>query len=684
MPTVSPIQDNFNSGEWSPLMAARSDLDKYGNALDLLVNFIPTVQGPLKHRPGTPFVAEAKDSTKATRVKRFEFSTTQAYILEFGDLYVRFYRDNGRIESPPGTPVEVVTPYLEAELFELKFVQSADVLYIVHPNHAQRTLTRTSHIAWTLTTLSFIDGPYFATNSVAANTMTPSGVTGSITLTMVNPTFVSTDVGRLVRFKDSANNWTWLTITAFTSDIIVTATVSGADLASTAATFNWRLGAWSDTTGYPGAVTFHEDRLTFGGATDTPQRCDLSRTGLYTTFSPTEINGTVSPDNAISFTLNSRDVQVIKWLESDEKALLAGTVAGEWLIRASTQGEALSAAQPVSAKETTSHGSANVDPVRVGRGTLFVQTAASRLREMAYQFEVDGFRAGDLTTLAEHISRGPTKATSGIVELAYQKNPQSIVWAVRKDGTLLALTHERDQDVIGWHRHVLGGNFSGGAPVVESVAVIPAPDGTRDELWMVAKWTINAVTKRYIVYMEALDDETVLQDDSFFVDCGLTYSGVPATTISGLDHLEGETVQILSDGATHPDKVVSSGSIELDRLGSTIHVGLYANADGRLMRVDAGSATGTSQGKTKRISYLTFRFLRTLGWQHGPSFDKLDEISFRTSEDPTATAVPLFTGDKTVEFDGDWDGDGFICFRQPYPLPATLLMVAPTLETQDR
>ena len=150
MPNAKFIQSSFASGELSPRLRAHVDFAKYKNGVAECVNYFPTVHGSLLSRYGSRFVAETKTSAKESVLIPFEFSTVQAYMLEFGDLYARFYKDGGRIESPPGSPVELSTPYLESELYALKYAQSADTLYIVHDAHKPAKLTRTSHTAWQL------------------------------------------------------------------------------------------------------------------------------------------------------------------------------------------------------------------------------------------------------------------------------------------------------------------------------------------------------------------------------------------------------------------------------------------------------------------------------------------------------------------------------------------------------
>lgn len=735
---VSPAQTNFNSGEFSPLMYGRTDFDNYQNGLETCLNFIPMVQGGLTSRPGTYFAAEVKTSAKATRIIRFEFSTTQAYIIEIGDKYMRFFKNEAQIESAPGTPYEVTTPYLEADIFQLKFAQSADVLYIAHPSYAPRTLSRVSDTSWTLAEYASTWGPFLAENLDSTFLIKASAATGTgVTLTASgtgNTPFTANHVGAIWCFREllssSYNKWVTSTayaanayvhysgrlyttsaggtsgtrppihesgtesdgtvswtfvridrgyakITAFTSSTVVTATVIQ-QLPATALAgsgiFRWSEGAWSTERGFPGCVIFYEDRLAWAGSTHKPQTIWMSVSGEYTNFTPVEPDGTVADDNALILTLNANDVNAIRWLADEERALLIGTVGGEWSMRPSSQSEALTPTN-VLAKRSTSYGTANIQALKAGRSTVYVQKAGRKLRELAYVFEIDGFRAPDMTIIAEHITQ------SGIKDMAFQQEPQAVIWCARVDGTLVGLTYEREQKVIGWHRHALGGT----AAKVESVAVIPAPAGNRDQLWMVVSRTIDGATVRTVEFMQPIFEHGVTaQEDAFFVDCGLTYDSTPATTISGLDHLEGETVSVLADGATHPDRVVSGGAITLARAASVVQVGLGYVRDIRTLQINAGAQDGTSQAKTKRIHRVALRLLSTLGLKHGPRFDALTRITFRTSSDHAGEAPPLFSGDTTFTWEGGYETEGYICLRCDQPLPCTILAIYPQLVTYDR
>ena len=699
MPKASPIQSIFNKGEISPLLYGRVDFEPLKSALATCINSVPMIQGGVTRRPGTMFVNPVKTQTLATRLVRFEFSNVQAYVLEFGNNYIRVYMNHAQVLSG-GNPVEITTTYTTAELFDLNFTQSADTLYIAHPSHKPAKLTRSSHTSWALSSISFIDGPYMQANGTAT-TLTASAATGAVTVTASATTginggsgFLTTDVGRAIRIRAVKSDWGWGIITARSSTTVVTVTLQhdlGTTVAAdrtvttsvpnaTAATDDWALGLWSDTTGYPGVVMFHEDRLTWMGSASATQTVNASVTGSYETQSPTEWDGSVIASDALNFTLNSGDVQIIKWAMSDERGLLIGTQTGEWIVKASDSNQALSATN-ISAKQSTRHGSSRVPVIRSNKAALFVQRAGRKLRELAYVYTIDGFQAPDMTVLSEHITKG------GIVDAAYQQEPHSVAWAARADGALLGMTYERDQNVIGWHRHFIGGFSDSGKttpPIVESVVTIPEPNGNFDELWMICKRYINGAVKRYIEVMTKFWERGDTQTGAWFVDCGLQYSGSPATTISGLSHLEGETVDILADGAAHPQRTVTSGQITLARAASVVTIGYGYNSDGQTLRDNSGAGDGTALGKTQRTHRIAFLLHDALGIQTGKDFVNMQPIIFREADDPAGQMTPLFSGIRSFTWEGDYTTDNYVCWRFYQPFPGTIEAIMPQLETQDR
>jgi len=674
MARVAVQLTNFTGGELSPRLDGRNDLQKYPTGCKTLENMIVFPHGSAARRSGTQFVAEVKDSSKETRLIPFEFSTTQTYMLEFGDQYIRFYKDNGQILSG-GSAYEISSPYLEAELFDIKYAQSADVMYICHPNHPVKKLARTGHTSWTLTSVDFQNGP-FMDHNIETTTLTAShtnvGQTGTLTLSSTtgvnsNQGWLSTDVGRLVHMVDGH-----VKITGYTSSTVVDMEVI-ADISNGSASTDFALGSFSDTTGHPSCVTFFEQRLVFAATLSQPQTLFFSKSGDYENMDD-NYHGTVADDDAIIYTIASNQVNAIRFMTAT-RTLIIGTAGGEFAVSGGGTDIAITPTN-ILIKKQSNNGAANVDALAVGNATLFLQRARRKLRELAYNFDVDGYVAPDLTILAEHISEG------GFKQLSYQQEPNQVIWGVRNDGQLVGLTYQREQQVVAWHRHIFGGTFSSGNTVCDSVATIPTDD-SEYQTWVINKRTINGATKRYVEYIHQYDfDET--DDTSFnFLDSQLSYDGSPVTTISGLDHLEGETVSILADGATHPDKTVSSGSITLDRSANKVKVGLSYTSLLQTMRIDAGSQNGTSQSKTKRIYEITARLYESIGVEIGPDLNNMERIPFRSSANAMDSGINVFTGDKEIEFRGNYETDGFIFVRQTQPLPLTILSLYPKLQTND-
>ena len=301
MARVAVQLTNFTGGELSPRLDGRNDLQKYPTGCKTLENMIIFPHGSAARRSGTQFVAEVKDSSKETRLIPFEFSTTQTYMLEFGNQYIRFYKDNGQILSG-GSAYEISSPYLEAELFDIKFAQSADVMYICHPNHPVQKLSRTGHTSRTLADGEFTNGP-FIDHNIETTTMTAShtnaGQTGTLTLSSTtgvnsNQGWLSTDVGRLVHMLDGH-----VKITGYTSSTVVDIEVL-TDISNGSATTDFALGSFSDTTGHPSCVTFFEQRLVFAATLSQPQTLFFSKSGDYENMDD-GYHETVADDDAIIY-----------------------------------------------------------------------------------------------------------------------------------------------------------------------------------------------------------------------------------------------------------------------------------------------------------------------------------------------------------------------------------------------
>jgi hypothetical protein len=323
----------------------------------------------------------------------------------------------------------------------------------------------------------------------------------------------------------------------------------------------------------------------------------------------------------------------------------------------------------VSVLRETTFGSSDVRPLRAGASTILIQKGQEKVKEITFDLDTDGLVGRDLTILAEHLARG------GLTDMVWQQEPELVLWFVRSDGTLVGLSYDPANNTIGWHQHPLGGTGT-----VESITAIPS--GAEDQVYLSVKRTINSATVRHIVYMKPVYFGTDVSD-AFYVDSGLTYDSTATNTISGLNHLEGETVQILADGSAHADKTVSGGSITLDRNASTVHVGYSYTSLVETLRIEAGADDGVSQGKIKRIHGVTVRFIDTVGAEVGPDTNNLDRIPFRDSSMAMDTAVPMFDGDKEIFFPSSYETDARAVVRQTQPLPMTVLAIMRRSNTFD-
>ena len=721
MPKVSHIQNSFNAGELSPKVRGRFDLKKYVAGCSILENAIPQVHGPAKKRAGTRYVAEGKDSTKIARLMPFEYNVEQAYILEWGELYLRFFANGGVVLSGM-SPYEIATPFANTEVNDIDYAQSADVVYLAHPSHPPQKLSRTGPTAWTIEAIPFDWYPFDNENDTTT-TITASAATGAgITLTASTAIFAATMVGERIKFSEviASKYETWATgvviaignyrrygdnlyratsagttgtiapihtsgnesdgtvswdyvhdgagyveIVGYTSGTVVTAdVVKELPQTSLAGTVRWSRDAWSEANGYPRCVTFYEDRLWFAGSAAKPQTIWASVVGDYENH-----KGGVDADDALQYTINARDVNVIEWM-SPGRVLSIGTTSSEFTMSASSIHEAVTPTNVRIVPQTYYGSHDTVRPVRTANVVLFLQRAGKKVREYVYNFDADAYVAPNLTVLAEHVTG------EGIVDMSYHQEPDQVVWAPREDGQLTGLTYERAEEVVGWHRHPLGGDGA-----VTSVATIPHWDGGQDSTWLLVTRTINGATVQFIEYIEKYLTGT----DALFMDAALTYDGAAATVIAGLDHLEGETLAVLADGAVHPPLTVASGQVTLQSEASVASFGLPYSAKVRTMPIEAGAADGVAQGKIQRCDELVLRLHETgPGVYYGDGVN-MDEYHPRSTEDLMDAPVPLETGDTDVlSFPGENARGLEIQVEHRLPTPFTLVALMPQLTTYDR
>lgn len=420
-------------------------------------------------------------------------------------------------------------------------------------------------------------------------------------------------------------------------------------------------------------MTLHEERLIFANTSTQPQTFWASVSGDYELFQPTgvigdsPINISINADNAITFTLSDDRVNAIQWMSSGN-TLLLGTTGSEVSVQASSLNEGLTPAN-CTAKRQTTVGSSSVNAIRINETVIYNQLNKKRLYEIAYQFDENGFRSRETMIFSRHLLRGKVK------EMVYQQEPYNLIWYIDELGKLHSVTYRADQEVRAPAQQPIAG-------VDIKVLSITSINGDgQNELWLLVERTIDGVTKRYVEYL-TYEYIPIDEDDkatAIHVDSSLEYSGAPTTTISGLDHLKGQTVSVW-DGATHPDVVVSNaGVITLQRPMTKAQVGLNFISVIHTVPIENGVADGSSLGKKKRLNQVPVQFLNTLGGKLGPGPTKLEPILFRNPNDPMDDSPPLFTGIKHVFYPEGWEEQPAVYITQDQPGPMTILSMSPRL-----
>ena len=816
MPTTRTFSKAFSAGEVSPEMFGRIDDAKYQQGAAKMRNFIAKPQGPAQNRPGFKFVKEVKDSTKATRLLSFTFNTVQTMVIEMGNTYFRFhtqgltlqYTDGaawnggtnytvGDIAKYSGTnyyaktahsnsqppnatnwyalpadmTYEIPSPYLEAELFDLHYVQSADVMTLVHPNHPPRELRRLGATKWELKLIDF-GSPIAAPGGVSVAAYIPSSasintdtyqaheyVVTSIAANLVDESAQSSSasVQNNIFVTGAKNTVTWNAVAAadryrvyknqggiygFIGETTATSIIDdniGPDFSVTPPIYeNDFVGSGN----YPGAVSYFEQRRVFAGTNNAPQNIWMTKSGTESNMS---FGLPIRDDDRIEFRVAAREANTIRHIVPLTNLLML-TGSAEWRVT-SVNSDAITPTS-ISVKPQSYVGANNAQPVIVNNSMVYAASRGGHVRELGYNWQANGFITGDVSIRAAHLFDN-----FEIVDIGMAKAPLPVVWFVNNQGLLLGLTYVPEQQIGAWHQHDTDGLF-------ESVAVVS--EGADDVVYCVIKRTINGASKRYIERMGTRIYAT--QRDSFFVDSGSTYDGtntdtnqtvtisggtnytrgesvtvttnynlfqappsvadvddaivivdgtdtyrcviisttsatvataklerdlpaplrntgltsyeVARNTISNLNYLEGKTVSILADGAVHPQRVVSSGTIVLERAASVAHIGLQYNSDLQSLPL-ALQVEAFGQGRVKNINHVWLRVLESSGIFAGPSADKLIEAKQRTTE-PYGEPPRLKTQDIKIMLTTTWQDNGQLFVRQTDPLPLTV--VALTLE----
>lgn len=483
--------------------------------------------------------------------------------------------------------------------------------------------------------------------------------------------FQTTDVGRLIRFRDVTGAWHCGKIVSRTSTTVIGVQLQDAPLPDTSQMREWALGLFSDTTGWPVRGLIFQNRFWLTGASGVPQSVPYSATGNFEKFSPTNMLGDVVDDNGGRFDLSMERLSAAKWMHADDRAVLIGTGDAEFSIAPSQKGAIT--ARNVNAVANTSRGSNTARAVKVDRQVLFAQRAGRTLRELTYVYETEGYKCPSMSMFAQHIGN------SRFARMVYAPEPHSIVWVMREDGSLVGLTYNREENVIAWHRHDLSGGL------VESMSVLPSADGTDDRLWLIVRRVINGQTRRFIEILQPFwsVDDTI--SDAFYVDSGLHYSGLLTNVLYGLWHLEGRQVYGIGntiEGWRLIAGVVANGALALPFSVTEATVGLGFDALAKTNRIEAGGDNGTSQGKPKRINEMVARLAMSGGGLIGRSETELRPIAYTDPPEETVN-VTLRSKDIRVEWPNGVDTDAFMVLKREasVPLPLNLIALMPELTT---
>lgn len=740
MTTVRTVARSFAGGELSPELVGRMDLDKYQTGLARCRNFITLPHGPAQNRPGFAYVNQCKDSTRKVRLIPFSFSADETIVLEFGHQYVRFHTEGGTLLEPTivvgdivgdlvevsshdydvgqwvymggrfyvvsvdvdvthfrvqnldgsaATPSgggvqrvhEVPTPYTEGVLFDLHYVQSSDVLTLVHPSLPIKELRRYGAVLWSLADVSFAPimvapagvavTPYIGSGTTApreyeyvVTSLNATGVEESAASAVVTAT--GQNLGQMVNMNrvawaadpDAARYNVYRKQGGVFGYIGQTSDLYFDDRNMTPDTLRTPPeGAlpFEAPGNYPSAVAYFDQRRVFAATDNNPQTLWMTKAGSETNMTTSL---PVQDDDSITFKIAARQQNRVRHMVPLSDLLLL-TTGGEWRVFTGS-GEPVTPTSVI-ARPQSYVGANNVQPVVTSLSAIYVSAQGSKFRELVYSAEgVGTYKSEDLSVLIPHLTNGYL-----VTDLAFSRGPTPLAWAVRNDGALLGLTYLPEQVVRGWHQH----DTTNGA--FESVCCVS--EGNEDVLYAVVRRVIDGATVRYI---ERLNSQLfATQEDAFFVDCGATYAGAPISTIGGLWHLEGQEVAILGDGAVFPNQVVTDGTITLEHPVSKAHIGLPITSEMQTLPL---AVEGLSTGGPSYVKNVTRAFLRVYqssGVFVGPDAEHLTEHKQRTDE-PYGSPPRLTNGEIEIPITPTWSKDGSIYIRQEAPLPLTIQSMA--------
>lgn len=798
MPVIEPQQTAFTAGEISPYMFSRIDIAQYNNSAREVTNFFVRAQGGLLKRPGTVFVAEIANSANDAILLPFIYSDTDAYMLEVGSGYTRFYRDGGQILSTAAfenidfgtgdltgwvnlctgtgtalysssnsgscvldggtsgvgvlgqaiayfgtmpyalvvnvytepvvfsigtsqgdtsiysatlavgahtipftltqagtlyfqaanasnnsayfriaslsTPIyQLQNPYEQDELASLRWAQSYDTLYLCQENHPQLLMTRAGHAQWGIGAIAFTDGPYYNITDPqyggigSSITVEMSGITinTTVTATASSALFLSTDVGRFIRWRSiDTDPWGWGIITAVSSSTSASVSIQNSFDAASTPSLQWRLGYWSGTTGYPSVMTLYQQRTWFGNSTTRQQEIWASVTGDLYNMQPDDENfmDNVVDTSAMVYNIADARANIITGLVA-QQFFFAVTSGGASIIDSTAEQGGTITPSTLYIRSVVSEPSALAAPLITRTSVLYPHAYGIKLLEITYNWAANIYIPVDLAMLAEQ------RTINQMQQIVCQTCPNYLIWAMLGDGSLSACTYDKEQNINGWHGHVLGGSYNGGNPFVNSIGVIPA--ATEDQVWFIVKRTVNGETVQYIEYLSP--NFLIGQDvtTSNFLDCGSSYTGASTTTISGITWLEGQTVQCFGNGGVIPVLTpVTDGAITLQTATTQCVVGLPYTST---LETQCPNVTipgqGSTHGRLGRITDVVYQVYQSYGGQIGSGGNLMDILTEYSDNTIMLNPITLQSGVFQVTLDSNFQRDPTVFFTHSLPVP---------------
>lgn len=709
MSLVPVTLTNFTAGELSPRLAGRVDVSRYFNGCQALENFLVHPHGGVARRSGMRYVADCARHQGRSLLVPYEDAEGAGWVLEFaqdasGAGVLRFFSGAGQVLDGESQPMQIATPYLEEHLPALRWVQDRYTLVLSHPALAPRRLTRTASGGFALAVMEFTarpeawaDGNWPALCALHEDRLVFAATPAEPFTLWFSRTAFHEDF-RLATREVPLDDWDDFEITDGSGDTLSDGRPGDTVLllAGDSFTKNTALaGTLPDGTPcyylYVGsrrvaASLSSSLRMTLAASPSASGEIESVRDAagalrgefweLHEVGDRIKADPGDDPldDDALEITLSAQRGGRICFLAPRDR-LWIGATSGEWTVSGSSLNTPVTPSG-VKANREGAFGAAELPPCQAGAALLYVQRSGRKIREMAYRLESDAYTSHDLTLLSAHLGE------PGITQLAYVQEPDPMLFAVRADGVLLAMTYLPDQDVCAFSRITTDG-------AVEAVCAVFDQDACRDELWLVVRRGAlvdgQSVTRRFVERLApGFAEDAADSSGAFFVDAGLSYAGEPVRELTGLAHLAGRMVQILADGAVLPEQQVApDGSISLPRPAAQVHAGLGYAARLTPMRLEFSGGRGSAQTRTKRITEVSLRLFRSLGGKVGPDAERLEPLLYRSSADAMDGPPALFTGDKTVRFPQGWSPEGVLTLVQDQPLPMTVLLVAPVMALNE-